>query len=257
MNDIFSDACYVIQHRDHSKNHDRTRNLIQVLKYVRSISKYIEILIIEQDTSKSSELETIAAEYNVKYEFLYNPGLFNRSWGFNFSTRVTDKQKLVFADNDMLIDNECFIQSVTLLDIFSIVRPYNGYSNDLTEEQTLAYISTKQIGQGIIRNIHNLSGGVILFNKTTFEQIGMFDERFEGWGGEDDEMMLNIQKYATEGSVTVATLNHPITHLYHSREIYDGNSQPNYNKNVSYITDGNRNFGIIKLGDVNKYRGLP
>ena len=53
----------------------------------------------------------------------------------------------------------------------------------------------------------------------------------------------------------IYTLNHPITHLYHSREIYDGNFQPNYNKNVSYITDGKRNFGIIKLGDVNKYRG--
>jgi hypothetical protein len=249
----FLDVSYIILHRDHSKNKDRTRNLLEVIKHVRSISSDVEIFVVEQDEKESGVCDLISS-FNIKYKFLFNPGLFNRSWGFNYSAKNTHKTKLVFSDNDMLVDKYCFLKGIGCLNTFSIVRPYNGFSNDMTEEQTNEYITTKNINIGTIRNIHNLSGGVIMFDKSSFLKIGMFDERFEGWGGEDDEMMANIYNYQSNGVVTVATLDRQITHLYHSRaNINDGKTQPNYQKNVSYITDGKRNDGILILGDENKY----
>lgn len=251
---IFEDTCYIIQHRDQSSNKDRTRNLIQVLKHLRRISNNLSILIIEQAEQKEEEFIKLISQFNVEYEFIYNPGLFNRSWGFNFASSITDKNKLIFADNDLIVDDDCVIAGVEMLDNYSVVRPYNGYSNDLNEEQTRYFSLTNIKSVGIMRNIHNISGGVVMFQKKAFNDIGMFDERFEGWGGEDDEMMLNIKNCCEKGIINVASLNKPVTHLFHTRaNTNDGITQPNYNKNVSYINDGMRNNGIAVLGDRNKY----
>ncbi|MFA5405016.1 MAG: galactosyltransferase-related protein [Ignavibacteria bacterium] len=249
---VFTDASYIIQHRDHTVIKDRTRNLLEVLKHIRSVSSDVEILVLEQD-AKESEIKDLISPYNVTYKLLFNPGLFNRSWGFNCSAKITEKNKLIFADNDMLIDKGCFSRGLESLDTFSIVRPFNGVSNDMTEGQTNHYVNTKITSLGNIRPITSFSGGIIMFNKSDFFKIGMFDERFEGWGGEDDEMMSNIQNHQSRGLITVTSLNSPVTHLYHSRNVYDSNTQPNYSKNLSFMTDGRRNEGIEVLGSESKY----
>ena len=249
---MYNEVCYVIQHRDNSVDKDRTKNLIQVIKYVKSISEDIEIMVLEQTLQETSELKDLFQKINVKYIHLKNGGLFNRAWGFNCSISLTERSKFVFADNDMLLNKDDFNKGIELLESYDIVRPYNGFSNDLSPYQTIDYVFNKTIGIGTLRFINNFSGGIVMLTRQGFAKLGGFDERFEGWGGEDDEMHLHIEKLSKSGTVNVCSFGIPVTHLYHSRTVNDGNTQPNYNKNVSYITDGKRNEGIT-IGNVGRY----
>lgn len=254
---MFNDVCYIIQHRDISQNKDRTNNLINLIKYLKNISNDMEILVLEQTEYASVSLQSYLHLSNVRYIHLKNPGLFNRSWGFNCSVNLTTKSKLVFADNDMILRKESLINSIKILDDCDAIRPYNGYAKYLTELQTKNYFKTRSMPD--IKDIeklvyiNNFSGGVILFNKESFKRIGMFDERFEGWGGEDDEMHIHLHNLHNSSKIKIITFDEPIIHLYHSRNVNDGNTQPNYNKNVSFINDGKRNDGINILGDITKY----
>jgi hypothetical protein len=251
---MFSDVSYIMQYRERSVVRDRTRNLFQVISHLRKISKEIEILVLHQDYNIDEEASVFLEENKCRYVLLKNPGLFNRSWGFNCSVELTSRNKLVFADNDMIIDKPVLIESIKLLEGYSAVRPYNGFSIDLTEQETIEYIKTSQHASGSMRNINNFSGGVVMFNREDFINIGMFDERFEGWGGEDDEMSIHLKRFEYHGMIKTISHGGPVIHLYHGRsDINDGPTHNNYNKNVSYITDNNRNSGILKLGDVNRY----
>lgn len=251
---MFDNVEYIILHRDISETRERSVNLLLTIDHIKRISNNISVKVIEQSEEATKDLKEILLENGIVYDFIYNPNLFNRSWGFNFAAVTSNKTKLVFGDNDMLIEKSSFIESVRLLDGYSFVRPYNGFSNDLTPEQLEIYKNSREISSGSLRNIGNFSGGVMMANRQDFINIGMFDERFEGWGGEDDEMANNLRIHESMGNIKTISFGGPVTHLYHSRaNVNDGPTQSNYHRNVSYIHDRNRNDGIQKLGDRNKY----
>lgn len=253
-------SCYIIQHRDITHKKDRTLNLLTVIKYIRSYSN-IPIMIIEQSQKEDLFLTNkLSNVCNLDYKHLYNPGLFNRSWGFNYAAKVTNVDKLVFADNDMLLTVLYFNEGIKALDEFDVVRPYNGWSLDLSQTYTIEFIKsncTNLIFDNSLRhrNINNYSGGLIMFNRESFlNKVKGFDERFEGWGGEDDEMHKHLNKLIDDNIITFKSLGSNLIHLYHDRNVYDGNTQPNYERNCSYINDGKRNLGIEEIGNPNKYK---
>ena len=58
------------------------------------------------------------------------------------------------------------------------------------------------------------SGGITLFKKTFYEKVGGFDERFEGWGAEDDAMDIKIKAITSQ----IITIEDQLAyHLWHPR----------------------------------------
>lgn len=237
---------YVINHRNGDV--DRTRNLIHTCKYIKSVG--FEVLVIEQDSEKRIEL--LCLELDVKYAFIYNSGLFNRSWGFNCFRNFITADKVFLADNDIIINKNVLWDTVKTLDYYDVVRPFNGIVLDCDNTETIDFIDNDKqpvFTNNKLRNIFNFSGGVCSFRVESFyDKIGGFDERFEGWGGEDDEM----HKHLSELKLDKYSFDVFGIHLHHSRNNNEGNWQPNYNKNVSYIHDNKRNENII-IGNVSKY----
>lgn len=238
--------CYVLLHRD-SKDISRKRNLLYTISYVKSLG--FSVLVIEQDSEPFNE--KICKELDVYYGFIFNNSLFNRSWGFNCFRNFIDYDKVILADNDIILDHNILNSLESLLDECDAVRPFNGIVNHYDENDTNEFILNRTISnkQNLV-NIFNMSGGVCSFRVDSFyNKIKGFDERFEGWGGEDDEMHYHLQK----SDLRICSYNNTGIHLYHTRNNNDGNWHSHYQQNVKYINDGNRNFGVDVLGNINKY----
>lgn len=246
-----NNSCYVILHRDRSTNKDRTRNLLFVIDHIRS-EVNIPILVVEQDEKFNNELCQKLLDKKVSYQFLYNPGLFNRSWGYNCSVNLTRYDKLILADNDVVLDNNDLIKGLELLDSYSVVKPFKKLY-DLEESDTIQFINTNTNPINLGKKRVNLTAGTLMMiTRDAYLTVGGYDERFEGWGGEDDEMTLNLWKYINFKKLTYNEFGTNLLHLYHDRTIFDTFTQPNYDNNYKYITDKQRNQNII-IGQPHKY----
>lgn len=246
-----NNSCYVILHRDRSTNKDRTRNLLFVIDHIRS-EVNIPILVVEQDEKFNNELCQKLLDKKVSYQFLYNPGLFNRSWGYNCSVNLTRYDKLILADNDVVLDNNDLIKGLELLDSYSVVKPFKKLY-DLEESDTIQFINTNTNPINLGKKRVNLTAGTLMMiTRDAYLTVGGYDERFEGWGGEDDEMTLNLWKYINFKKLTYNEFGTNLLHLYHDRTVNDSWTQPNYHNNCSFIYDNRRNQNVT-IGQYNKY----
>jgi hypothetical protein len=87
----------------------------------------------------------------------------------------------------------------------------------------------------------NCIGGIFLIDRQKFIEVGMNDERFEGWGREDDErhqrLLKSNFKFKREYG-TIVHMHHPHqSNINGSAEINLGllNSNKNDNSNINQI----------------------
>lgn len=73
-------------------------------------------------------------------------------------------------------------------------------------------------------------GGTMVISRGAWEMVGGWDERFKGWGGEDDA--FRITAYKTVGRPV--RLDYPLWHLYHSTL---RTKDPHYAKNKKLLAE--------------------
>lgn len=248
---------YVFTYRQSTP--DRYNNLLVVLEWLKTLNTEIEVIIVEQDSVEKLNIEG-SYPFNVKKIFVQNNRLFNRSWGFNVAMRNTTNPILIFGDSDMIIRPSLFEETVKLLNSgqFDAISPFS-HCIELTEEETQKF-DLKSFNYDIDRPHRggmNFCSGIVAFNRSGLERIYGWDERFEGWGGEDD-----IQFMKTRQTLKYLMLNGKCFHLYHSRSKNDGSNQhDNYSNNLNLFWHYHHNPGAILLdmkrftnyGNNNKY----
>lgn len=192
----------------------RLKNLVNIILYLKSIYNF-NITIVEQD-KKEIDSKKIK-ELNVKYLFdYYDKNNYNKSRAYNLGARNTKCQTYCFHDSDILIESHIYKFCSKFFDKFQVITPYNKVIN-LNEYETKRFYSEKQYTLPIGKlprekdgNYTNVSGGIVFFNRDAFWDIGGWDERFEGWGGEDDQMNDKINK-----CLTLKIFKSISLHLYH------------------------------------------
>lgn len=233
-------ACfsYIIPFRQDSSKR-REYNLRVILKWLTYFSN-LEIIIVEQD--EVSHLDTKAFGKNCKHVFIYNPGSFNKSWAINVGFRHSSGQVIAIGDCDLFMDKLALTNSLNqCLNTFDAINPYSDLidlSKEISDE-----VSVLDIDASILEN-HTIdknreqsgeylcfSGGIILLKRSLFEKIGGFDERFEGWGGEDDAMDVRIRAFTQN---ILQTENQTAFHLWHHRNSLRNNN-PNYQNNCQIL----------------------
>jgi len=217
MNPLFSDISYIICYREASD--ERIRALHYTLRRIRTYFPDIEILIVEQD-SKSKLI--FDKSLNIEHLFLYNSGLFNRSWAFNYAAKNTTKEIFVFGDADIFLEKEGYIKCFNAIDDFEAITPNKIEITNISIEEG----ASDQMQFLNERKLHSFAGGMLLITRNAFEKIGGWDERFEGWGGEDDAMSHLIYN-----RLRSKTFNLPNYHIDHPHEFITGNNQPQYESN--------------------------
>ena len=243
---------YIIGHRGASKA--RIKNLYIVIKFLQKHFPGIEIIVVEQDSVPSN----IPLPNNVKHLFLFNPELFNRAWGFNVAAKHARHNVMAFGDNDLVVPPEALLSAYQQCLTIGTATPYNSKGLiDLTPEATkkLSLSCTiPKILDGKYRPSCNYAGGVLLMTKQAFELVGGWEERMEGWGGEDSHMFTKIKKLNIG---TYEPKEYPGIHLHHERN--GGKPQlqnPNYSNNSALYKKIKTMSPADIIAEINSRKGI-
>lgn len=214
---------YVIGYR-HTP--DRINNLRRVLDWINGFAG-VEVLLIEQDKhSKISHLNLKA-----KHIFLKSGEPYNKSWSFNFAMKWAKSNIIVYADSDLIMDPNQFIEGLKLLKDYEMVNPYKSVVDLEPNESNLPLEKILEINRpGRGETDHQkvpLCGGICMFRKDSLQKIGGWNEDFVGWGAEDDFISVKVKHF-----LSWTELPYRCYHLYHQRPAPDMNL---YQKNLQLL----------------------
>ena len=251
-----ADLSYLVTWRDDGTA-ARRANLAAVLAWVRSLPD-VEPVVVEQDDEPRAGP---ALRDGARWVFCHNPGPFNKSWGLNVGARMTRAPLLAFGDADVICARTWSRTVDSLRERAAIAKPYS-HLIDLTEEesarvragqwtfqpQRAAGAPPNREGQG---EFVVYAGGLFLLRREVFEQVGGFDERFLGWGGEDDAMTMRLM---ATGRPWVIQEGSPALHLWHPRSLATTFQQPHYAANCALLADYRRGGAALcaRLADLQR-----
>ncbi|RBP49173.1 glycosyltransferase family 2 protein [Arenicella xantha] len=157
---------------------------------------------------------------------------YSRSWGFNVGATHARAEALIFHDNDMLVPR-CYAyeilsrlqQGYDFINLKRFVFYFDQISTNaiLAQEDVLPTLGFDSIMQNLE------GGGSVGASKRGFNNIGGFDERFLGWGGEDNEFWERAQ---TQRVWPYTYL--PILHLWHAPQPEKQDTDPTLTKHLHH-----------------------
>lgn len=179
-------------------------------------------------------------------------GLFNKSWTLNAGVRHTigAARTLCLLDADILADREFLARNHSR---FASV----GHDAHLPHTEMLSldspasdHLIEQRCGQGSANVplagargllLRDVPGACLWITPELFERVGGFDERYRGWGGEDEDMLYRV---ASAGAAV--QFDDVFVHLAHRRPaMRRGDGKP-FNAHVPVGTwTGERGYGSL------------
>ncbi|MFT6406635.1 MAG: glycosyltransferase involved in cell wall biosynthesis [Arenicella sp.] len=227
---------YLITYRQSDQG--RQHNLHFLLQQL-SLDRSLEIILVEQDATPQFKNQQQA---NIKYVFVENSGRFNKSWGLNIAANYASCERLVFADSDMLISAAALDEICQQMNNdVDAINPYDVLV-DLSQEESQQLLAQtqslhinrtrQQTNRQSIGQYPPFCGGAFALTRRLYHATGGMDERFEGWGAEDDAMSKRVAFFATK----MATLKGIAYHLWHQSSEPNGIDPQSYIRNLSLLT---------------------
>jgi hypothetical protein len=138
---------------------------------------------------------------------------------------------IVFADSDLIMNPNEFIEGLKMLEQYEMINPYKSVV-DLNAQETGLPLDTiikiDRPGRG--ETDHQkvpICGGICMFRKQAIDKIAGWIEQFIVGGAEDDFVSLKVQHF-----LNWKQMDYKCFHLFHNRE------QPNmqeYQKNLQLL----------------------
>jgi hypothetical protein len=231
---------YILTWRQ-AQGSERRDNLLAVLAWLAQYPMFEPILVEQDDAPR---LEGPLPHPNCAHVFAYNPGPFNKSWGLNVGFRHSRSPWLAFADADLILGDALPAALEYMGQGYQTVKPYRRLLDlDAAESQRVragefdwvprreagAAPSREGVGEFIV-----FAGGVFLITRAAFASVGGWDERFRGWGGEDDAMSYKLERARVPG---IELTQRPALHLHHARAPEQTTGQPHYAPNRALLED--------------------
>ena len=206
-----AEVCFAIGHR----GRERLPLLLQTLRSIAGQrSCAVECIVVEQDGEQ--RIREHLPDW-VRYIHAPPPNAdmpYSRAWAFNVAARAAQSECLIFHDGDMLVcrDYAKFVLEYHQRGFAFINLKRFIFYLSKTHSRRLAMsgqLHCDSAPEAVLQNLE--SGGSFGANKLAFWEIGGFDERFVGWGGEDNELWERAQ---TQEVYPFGFL--PILHLWHA-----------------------------------------
>lgn len=146
----------------------------------------------------------------------------------NIGAKSSKEDVLVFADADNFL-KESLRDSVDLCSgNYPFIKPYR-HCVDLNQKQSEFITDQKEFVEGFDKidageqrensgEVFSPCSGTFVIRSALFDQIGGWDERFVGWGGEDDALSFKLQRRRTP---TLELADNVAFHLWHPRAVRD------------------------------------
>ncbi len=220
---------------------DRARrdNLLAVLGWLARWPE-LPVVLVEQDDKPSLRAEL--PHPNLHYRFVCNPGPFNKSWGLNVGARLTAAPWLLFHDADIILSHALNHAMSARNDGHHAISPFSTMLDlDPAESTHVRDGAFDWLPDRADQNrsdreakgeVMPLAGASVLLSRSAYLAVGGWDERFVGWGGEDDAMSDLLRRAKVP---TVELNTRPALHLYHSRGLSTTGNQPKYRNNIELL----------------------
>ncbi len=227
----------------------REKNLQHCLRWIDRLPVQKEILIIEQDSEFKLTQPPVDAACRVVHAT--NPGLFNRSWGFNVGAGLARYDWFVFTDSDLILPNNQMLLAIDALSTIDAINPYHKVL-DLNEKATDQLRQAQRdmdlltASDGSYREGLNFSGGMLLITRPAFEKIGGWPEYIRGWGRED-----NILSELVATRLSHQTLSGTAYHLFHPTE---GLITHRYSELNTWFWEHPEKRPAGAIGNINKFK---
>lgn len=227
------DCSYVIAFRNDVDGR-RLANLLAVIRHVQQVPN-VDIVVVECD-----EVRHVPELTNVRHEFLNYDGPFNKSWAMNVGFGVTETPVVAFGDADLISTHEAINASIrATAQRFGAAKPYDRVM-DLTHEQTTEFLDSCALPEAVVSTEELIRqdgedlpycGGLFMVRRELFAEIGGYDERFSGWGGEDDALSIKLRRRGVDLGIMAGEVAY---HLWHGRAL-SRYLHPNYPANLERV----------------------
>ena len=240
---------YILTWRDDASG-QRRANLMAVLAWLAGHPQ-IEPILVEQDAVP--RLDGALPHPHCMHVFAYNPGPFNKSWGLNVGFRRSTHAWLAFADADIVLGDALADVQQHLDRGNQAIKPYRrlvdlddaesarvraGEFDFVPDRRGFSAPNREGVGEHIV-----FAGGAFLIARGAFKRLGGWDERFRGWGGEDDAMSYRLERARV---AAIELDSRPAVHLAHPRGQETTFAQPHYAANRNLL-EGYRHMEDAQL----------
>jgi predicted glycosyltransferase involved in capsule biosynthesis len=223
----------IIPFRNNSKL--RERNLFFTLNYYKKYLPSAEIIVVEQNTH--TDFTPVYDKIDKYLKIKTKDNLFSKALLFNSGYNLSRTKYIITADADCIIDKNVLENIEDYYEYFNnhFVLPYSNHVYYLSETETEYFINNDEsnISQNQNKNtdsIRGASGGIGIMSSVNFYKVGGFDERFKGWGAEDDAF---YNKCSVMG-VPPYRIPYDLIHLHHPVFYEEDN---NYGNNLQTYND--------------------
>jgi hypothetical protein len=206
----------------HQDSGQRLRNLLACLLALRDQSvprASYQVAVVETDDSP--RWRDIILPRTDHYVFAYKPGRFNKSWAVNVGVVNTPGRAEIVCilDADALVDRDFIARNVARFHQPGVMG-HLSYRDMwcLDESATSRAIEERLWRRAAEVNADHLRafvlrrppGCCVWVRASAFHRIGGMDERFEGWGGEDNDFA-----YRMDINSAFDHYHDPLLHMYH------------------------------------------
>jgi len=232
---------------------DRIKNLQTILDYYSSNFPESSFIFVEDDVQHNVKFDTIKwPKGKTSFFLIKNNSFYYRTRALNYGIKKAKTSIVVSLDTDCIVPVASFKKCVkALLDDATMAWPYNGFFIDTSHTlhnqfivkeynynslfDLLPDISTLKLGYQYgdfsircTNTDHQSVGGIVMFNKDRFLEMGGYNENFICWGAEDNELyhrcnILEHKQYRDND------LNSVCFHLFHRSAVR--NQHPFYQSN--------------------------
>lgn len=218
------DAAVVIPFRAAQNARDRVRNLAAVLNALADQShprdRY-RVIVVESDAQ--AQWRELFADACDQYVFAPSPGPFNKSWAVNVGVvhGASPAELICVLDGDILVDHHFIERAVERFGHCGTQAHWPYRDMLFLDEHASARASTRrcldgasQVDSEDLRGVwlRRPPGGCVWLRQSLFQRLAGMDERFVGWGGEDEDFVWRVERHGV-----MDRHDDPLVHLHHSR----------------------------------------
>jgi hypothetical protein len=202
----------------------RTRNLLACLAALRAQHRPpagVAVTVVETDDTPRWERHI--RPWADHYVFAPHGGHFNKSWAVNLGVRRTPgaPEWVCVLDADILVDDRFLERNLARaadggLAAFLPYRAMHCLDPDSSHAAIRSRIEhgAPDVPVDAVRALvlREPPGAVLWARADVLHRIGGFDERFQGWGGEDDDVVARLS-----AAGRLDRFDDPLLHLAHPR----------------------------------------
>ena len=239
----------------YSEGGTRIRNLKFAIDYY---SKFFDqIVLVESDAKSNIDIEN----KKMTHILIETEDAFCKSQCNNIALKYIDQntscRSICFCDADLITSVEVIKAGLKQIELCPVVKPYSSLRH-LDKLESMRLVANARPDEDWISNNKFpaiLGGGIFFAQIEVVKGIGGWDERFSGWGGEDNAISESI---VSQYKGNIHIINSLAYHLYHYDNKVDKRKHKDYNNNMSilksirkdparYVREMKKNYNSSKL----------